>query len=403
MADLEIEALLQKTVGLKVTAVGETTVGHSVQRRMKALGITDKRVYVAKLKSSALELKELIEEVVIPETWFFRDSVPFKAFIQFLESKWIPKHNSGHLNVLSVPCSTGEEPYSLAMTLLHYGWPPEKFSIHAVDISSRSIARAKEAVYSEHSFRDEDIHYRDHYFQKKQKAFILHKTVREKVQFHVGNLLNNAFMNRLGIFDVIFFRNVLIYFDTLSRHQSIITLENILTDDGMLFVGHAEASLFSNSPFNPALYSRAFAFQKKPKQTFITAAGEPPPITTNQPIATRLFPNRPEPVTASADLKYARELADRGDISKAAAICEEHLKRSGSSAEALFLMAVIRDAAGDTEQAERLFHKTLYLKPDHEDALLFLLLQAEKKGDLLEARTLKQRIESIHKKNPPTS
>jgi len=70
MPDFEIESLLQKTIGLKVTSIGKATLDRSVQRRMKALSINDKKTYVEKLDSSVLELKELIEEVIIPETWF---------------------------------------------------------------------------------------------------------------------------------------------------------------------------------------------------------------------------------------------------------------------------------------------------------------------------------------------
>jgi chemotaxis protein methyltransferase WspC len=125
MADFEIEALLQKAMGLKVTSIGKPTLDRSVERRMKALSIDDKDAYVEKLKSSAHELKELIEEVVIPETWFFRDQEPFKAMIQYLVTQWAPIHQNNLFKVLSIPCSTGEEPYSLTMSLLSSGWPVE--------------------------------------------------------------------------------------------------------------------------------------------------------------------------------------------------------------------------------------------------------------------------------------
>ena len=237
MADFEIEALLQNTMGLKITSIGKATLDRSVQKRMQALTIADKGAYVKKLKSSALELKELIEEVVIPETWFFRDRESFKAMNQYLLSQWAPKQKNNFLKVLSMPCSTGEEPYSIAMSLLSSGWPAEKFSIHAVDISSRSIAKAKEGIYSEHSFRGADIAYKSHYFRKAPKDYILNKNVRDKVHFHSGNVLHQSFLEGLGLFDIIFFRNILIYFDSLSRHQAIATLDRILVDDGHPFCG----------------------------------------------------------------------------------------------------------------------------------------------------------------------
>jgi len=402
MADFDIEALLQKTMGLKVTSIGKSTLDRSVQRRMNSLSIASKEAYIEKLRSSSIELKELIEEVVIPETWFFRDQEPFKAMIQFLVTQWSPKHKNNLFKVLSVPCSTGEEPYSLTMSLLSSGWPADKFTVHAVDISHRSIARAKEGIYSEHSFRNTDLSYRSQYFKQKKKSYILKKNIRDKVHYHNGNVLNMAFMQGLGLFDVIFFRNVLIYFDALSRHQAISTLYKILADDGILFVGHAETNLFNNSPFTPAPYAQAFAFLKKSKKQLKSSAGEtiseksaPKKLKTS--FSKRLFPFQKKINKNQPDLNLARTLADKGDLGKATDICEEYLDQCGPSAQAFFLLGIIRDTAGDSEQAEKLFRKALYLEPNHEAALVFLSLLVEKNGDVNEANAIRQRIERMQK------
>jgi chemotaxis protein methyltransferase WspC len=405
MADFEIEALLQKTIGLKVTSIGKATLDRSILRRMKVLSINNKEAYVEKLKSSALELKELIEEVVIPETWFFRDSAPFKAMIQFLVKEWVPKHKNNIFKVLSIPCSTGEEPYSITMALLDSGWPKDKFTVHAVDISHRSIARAKEGVYSQHSFRGTDFDYRSRFFQKSQKYYVLNKIVRDKVHFHVGNVLNKNFMQGLGLFDVIFFRNVLIYFDGLSRHQAITTLHDILAEDGILFVGHAEANLFTSSPFTPATFLQAFAFHKKTSRQSSDAAPamvSPKPLQAvkKSPSIKRRYPFQHK-ITAKPDLKKARDLADRGELEKATEICEAYLDLCGPSAQAFFLLGIIRDSAGDPEQAEKLFRRALYLEPIHEEALVFLSLLVEKTGDIAEAKALKQRIARLLEKSVP--
>ena len=398
MADFEIESLLQKAIGLKVTSIGKATLDRSVQRRMRALSISDKNVYVKKLNSSILELRELIEEVIIPETWFFRDQGPFKAMTQFLLTQWAPKHKNNLLRVLSAPCSTGEEPYSLTMNLLESGWPSDKFTVHGIDISHRSIAKANEGFYKEHSFRRTDLSYQSKYFKQSNKSYILDKNVRDKVHFRTGNVLNRAFMEGLGVFDVIFFRNVLIYFDALSRHQAIATLYKILADDGILFVGHAEATLFNNSPFTPAHYSQAFAFHKKTDQIFRAAAREET-VLPNKPhekrkgsFAKRLFPARKKSDDVLPDLEIARKLADKGEFHKATDICESYLDQCGPSAQAFFLLGIIRNAVDDVNQAEKLFRKALYLDPNHEETLVFLSLLAEKTGDITEAKNLKQRI-----------
>jgi chemotaxis protein methyltransferase WspC len=398
MADFEIESLLQKAIGLKVTSIGKATLDRSVQRRMKALSITDKKTYVKKLNSSILELRELIEEVIIPETWFFRDQGPFKAMTQFLVTQWAPKHKNNLLRVLSAPCSTGEEPYSLSMTLLEFGWPSDKFTIHGIDISHRSIARAKEGIYKEHSFRGAELSYQSKFFKQSKNSYILDNKVRDKVHFRTGNVLNKTFMEGLGLFDVIFFRNVLIYFDSLSRHQAIATLYKILADDGILFVGHAEATLFNNSPFTPAHFPQAFAFHKKTDRIFRAAAREET-VQPNNPhekrkasFAKGLFPTRKKSDDALPDLEIARKLADKGEFHKATDICESYLDQCGPSAQAFFLLGIIRNAADEVKQAEKLFRKALYLDPNHEETLIFLSLLAEKTGDTAEAKNLKQRI-----------
>jgi chemotaxis protein methyltransferase WspC len=400
MADFEIEALLQKVMGLKVTSIGKSTLDRSVQRRMKALSIDNNDAYVDKLKSSHLELKELIEEVIIPETWFFRDREPFKAMSQFFINQWHPKHRNNLFRVLSSPCSTGEEPYSLTMTLLDSGWPADKFTVHGVDISHRSIAKAKKGLYTEHSFRGSDLSYQSKFFKKNKKIYTLNKNVRDKVHFHTGNVLNRAFMEGLGMFDVIFFRNVLIYFDALSRHQAIATLYKILADDGILFVGHAEANLFNNSPFTPAPYSQAFAFHKKTKQDIKVVAKESEEASKSHrkrktSFTKRLFPFQKKPKAEQPDLQVARDFADKGDFLKATDICEEYLDQCGPSAQAFFLLGIIRDAVDDIGQAKKLFRKALYLDPNHEETLFFLSILAEKTGDLTEAEKLKQRIRRL--------
>ena len=398
MSDFAIEALLQKTMGLKVTSIGKTTVDRSVQGRMKALSIDNKSDYLEKLKSSAVELRELIEEIVIPETWFFRDNEPFKALNRYLVSEWLPRHKDNILRILSVPCSTGEEPYSITMSLLGSGFPADKFTVHAVDISRRSLQRAREVLYTEHSFREKDRSYRSQYFQKTEKNYVLNKAVRKKVHFHNGNILNHLFMEGLGSFDIIFCRNVLIYFDALSRHQAIKTLNEILSDDGILFVGHAETNLYVNSVFTPTPFSQAFAFYKKPKETNNSNSVSVDPLRTRQKIAAAKHPypsQRRETGKNEPDLVVARQLADKGELADATRICEAYLDRYGPSAQAFFLLGIINDAADSISQAEKLFRKAVYLNPNHEEALVFLSLLAEKRGDVNEAKALQERINRL--------
>jgi chemotaxis protein methyltransferase WspC len=95
------------------------------------------------------------------------------------------------------------------------------------------------------------------------------------------------------------------------------------------------------------------------------------------------------------DLLFARQLADKGKLTEATNICEEYLDQYGPSAQAFFLLGIIYDAAEDTDRAEKLFRKAIYLNPKHEEALVFLSLLAEKQGDANEAKALQQRINRL--------
>lgn len=401
-ADLEIGALLKKAMGLQVESIGQSTLDRAINRRLKTIGLADKEAYVKKLNRSVMELHELVEEVVIPETWFFRDNHPFEALAGYLQ-KNKANNETETIRLLSVPCATGEEPYSLAMTLLDCGYPLNRFRIDAVDISKRALAVAKTATYGRHSFRSDDLSFRDRYFTKTaNNKFLLNKEIKDKVHFHLGNLLNPSFMQALGVFDVLFCRNVLIYLDVDSRQQAIATLNHLLREDGLLFIGHAEAGLFSGSRFTPAPYARAFAFTKKPL---------PPkkdPWTTDQ--TSRSKPKKaaaksvaPDVRTTTAEkgseeIRAARRLADQGNLDEAARICEKYIRDHGPSSEAYFLLGVTSDAAGDYKTAIKLLRQALYLEPDHLEALFLLSYLAERSGDKNAANAFMQRAQRVEER-----
>ncbi len=119
LADFEV--LLRQTMGLDAASVGSTTIERAVQQPMAALGLASTDDYLDKLRRSAEELQELVETVVIPETWFFRDPEAFSAMAHLVVEERLQVRPSDIVRVLSIPCSTGEEPYSIVMALLDAG------------------------------------------------------------------------------------------------------------------------------------------------------------------------------------------------------------------------------------------------------------------------------------------
>lgn len=415
MAASEIEAILRKTMGLKVSTIGQKTLDRAISRRIRALSLPDEQAYLQHLRSSLLELNELIEEVVIPETWFFRDQQPFDLLTQKI-NEWKKDNSKGFLRLLSAPCSSGEEPYSLVIALLESGWPINKFQVMALDISARSLARAQKGEYTENSFRSSDLRFRDRYFKMVDKKYILNREAHSKVHFRQGNLLNPAFMAGLGLFDIIFCKNVLIYLDGTSRKQAINSLKNLLVDDGIIFVGHAETAIFVENGFISLPFPHAFAFkkpeQKQPSEQIasidsrshqenrlklkkelkdapfnkaretVRETGQSPPVSNQS-------------ASPSSDLDAARRLADQGLLEEARAICMENLETHGPSPSAYFLLGLIQDTSDEPEKAEQSLRKAIYLKPDYIDALILLKLLAEKAGNTSGAQSFSRRIERL--------
>ena len=138
MSQVKIEALLLEKIGLAPSAISSNIIARAVSKRRLVCDLPDLQTYLQRLQSSTAELEELIEEVVVPETSFFRDRQPFTFLESHVKTEWLNNQNRGILRILSVPCSSGEEPYSIAITLLNAGLTPNRIHIDAVDISKKA-------------------------------------------------------------------------------------------------------------------------------------------------------------------------------------------------------------------------------------------------------------------------
>ncbi|HEY3935928.1 MAG TPA: CheR family methyltransferase [Bryobacteraceae bacterium] len=413
MAPIDFENLLRQAMGLDAGSVGSSTIERAVRSRMGATGLEQVDDYWCRLSNSAQELQNLIEAVVVPETWFFRDRPAFSVLVRLVMEERRSRRINSVLRLLSIPCSTGEEPYSIVMALLDAGLPPEQIHVDAVDISAQALARAKRATYGSNSFRGEDLNFRERYFQPYSRGSELMQWIRDKVRFHQGNLLYSEFRIADEPYDVVFCRNLLIYFDRERQEQAMRTLGRLLVDSGLLFVGPAEAFLASCSGFTSVNQAMSFAFRKnrKPQSeaapeirpVFVKAPKKPLPARTPSPVKADRLPLSvpPPPPAPPADLSTARSLADAGQLRKAAECCESYLRQHGPDAEPYYLLGVLRDAVGDRPAAAAYYRKVLYLEPDHLQALMHLALLIETQGDSAAAARLRERARRIegHRKD----
>jgi chemotaxis protein methyltransferase WspC len=402
------EGLLRQTMGLDAASIGSSAVERAVQARAAACRSENWHAYWELLSVTPSELQELIEAVVIPETWFFRDREAFAAMTRAAEES-LGTNGGRDVRLLSLPCATGEEPYSMAMALVESGMPADRFHIDAVDISARSLARATGALYGKNSFRGEHLGFRDRYFIRETQGYRLADRIRRQVHFAQANLFDSSLMGD-GIYDVVFCRNLLIYFDAPTQIRAINLLAGLLRQDGFLFVGPSETSLLVNFGFRSLKVALAFALKKgapsatpkaapghvarSPKRATSTPASTPSvrPATSRslgQPVLRTLPPAK----TILADV---HSLADQGHLAEAARHCEEYLRENGASAEALFLLGIIRDAAGSLREAADLYRKAVYLDPGHNLALSHLSLLLQRQGDAAGAKAVNDRLRRLN-------
>jgi chemotaxis protein methyltransferase WspC len=403
-----IEELLRKTIGLDPATVGTTSIQRIIRLRMKTLGLKQTEDYEHLLGTSHREWTELVEAVVVAETWFFRDRHPFAALVRLVLEEWLSAHPTRPVRLLSLPCSSGEEPYSMAIALVEAGVPVGRFPIDAIDISTHALARATKAVYGKNSFRGRDLVFRSRYFQQTKGGFALCPAIRNRVQFLCANLLGDDFPSDRGPYDFVFCRNLLIYFDRPTQRKAVERIRQLLAPSGVLFVGAAEQPLVIGQGFVSANLAMAFACRRTCQSPMLVGRGDseikllkalPPSVRSGRMSRSQPSLGRDgkcgsigSALSPLSGLDRARELADTGRLAEAAAVCEAHLKKNLMSAQAWYLLGLIRDAGGGADAADY-YRKALYLDPCHHDSLRQMSLLAEKNGDLARARTFRSRAE----------
>jgi chemotaxis protein methyltransferase WspC len=398
----QVEALLARVLGLDPASLGTTAVRELVDGRLRARGASDEATYLRMLETDKDELEQLLEAAVVHETWFFREPVAFECLKAFAEQR--ASRGAPALRVLSVPCSTGEEPYSIAMTLLDAGLATSAFAIEAVDVSEPALAAARRAVYGKNSFRGGQKA-NEAYFAARGSTFELRESVRRAVRFSAGNLLDPTLFPG-QTFDVVFCKNLLIYLDRAARKTAVATIARLLAPAGLLFAGHSESQEYLSLGFERFGESGSFAFRRPAPDAarsaaFAALAPSPAPArraAAVRPAAPRKpavppatkAPERPAP---REDLATARALADRGAAVDAMRVCETYLKRDAENAEAHCLLGLLKQSSGDLAAARANLERAVYLDPESHEALVHLALLHEQLGDRGAAAQLRRRAE----------
>jgi chemotaxis protein methyltransferase WspC len=394
-----IIGLLRARIGLELTSVGESAGVAAVRARMQALGLDSQERYLDALRERPGELDALVEEIVVSETWFFREPAAYLLLCERARARTVSAADP--YRVLSVPCATGEEPYSIAMALLDAGIARGSLVVRGVDVSRRALALAERAVYRDSSFRADSSRY-ERFFERYEGGRRVVESVRSSVQLGPGNVLDQSLCAGER-FDAVLCRNLLIYLDREARSAAFQNLKRLMRPDGLLFVGHAESAIAVDQGLWRTGDAACFAFtQQRPHK--LPSRRPPAARASNRPRAARAVrPARAPRTTEGAGravgkpapldtIDALRTLADRGELGVARTRCEALIKAT-PTAPAYALLGVVCQAGGDIAAAQHAFERALYLEPAHYESLVHLSLIHERAGQRELASALRKRAE----------
>jgi chemotaxis protein methyltransferase CheR len=442
--------LIRSRTGLRVQERDGSRLQALIERRAVELSVPGAAAFFELLEGADAQAQRewawLVPHLTTGESYFLRD----KGHVALLRDQLLPEliqrqRAARTLRLWSAGCSTGEEPYSLAI-LLHEILPDParwRISIGASDLNLAAIEKARRGIYSEWSFRSVEPETRDRYFRRTSAGWSVNEAVRARVQFYHGNFLDRgsiADMVEFHNLDLIVCRNVFIYFHPDAVRVALKHFEHALRPGGFLLLGHAEG--FGSEP--PGLSARphpdAMVYQKVEKTGVSRAAVESKAVAATPDTGGRATSGRApakqavwesasrateelleklskaqaflrsgeceravelaaqvverEPANRDALLILAQGCANLGRYPEAESWSRQSLARDPMSVAPHLLLAQLAEHQGDLEEARRLYRKIIYLAPSHAGSYLELAALYDRQND--PQRALKTRRTALH-------
>jgi chemotaxis protein methyltransferase CheR len=265
-----IGEFLYRRTGMVFTETKRYYVQRRVTDRMAETGATSFASYFARLRSDHRgEIEHFVNAFTVNETYFYREDHQLRCLTQdMLQERTLGKPRGGTIRIWSVPCSTGEEPYSIAVWLLE-NWPQvDAFDIEIVgsDIDTRALEAARAGEFGKRALMRLSPDVVGKYFVPAgPERWRILDDLRESVRFTSSNLVEPASTRQHGRFDVIFCRNVLIYFDEASRRLAAENLYEALVPGGFICLGHTESMSRISPLFEVRRYADAIVYQRPPE------------------------------------------------------------------------------------------------------------------------------------------
>ena len=417
---LQFNELISSHIGLNIREKDSELLCKTLVARIKSSKFGGPEEYFSFLQSdtqtSKQEWNELIILLTTGESYFFRDKGHFYLLQHIILPELIKAKGDHHtLRIWSAGCSSGEEPYSVAILLDRFfpdlrGW--EVF-ILGTDINEDSLGKARRGIYTDWSFRKMDEDVQRQYFSRNKDVWRIDGRIKRMVTFRQGNLIADDFSSRnaeISNMDIILCRNVFIYFKSEAVSGVINQCIPILNEGGYLITGHGE--LYGNdfSCLQTMLFPEAVIYKKHSE--YKREASEFKKKTRDAGIEKKVIAHpavsvpkvkKPSPEAVGKGkvvmdgrsddfdrvLSGARIYANAGDYEKAENACRMAIRGNAPSAEPYFLLAHIAEARGDDEEAKSCLKKVIYLDPACIAAYLEISGLYEKENDLPRAKKMR--------------
>lgn len=426
MDTASLETLLVDKTGLRIKPEMRPRLSDHVDKLMRRRAVKDLNAYMRLLGRDPNALQEVIDYLTVNETYFFREPAQIGVFVQTLVPEIMRRKSSGEkVRVLSAGCATGEEPYSLAIALAEQYKATrvrDRFHLAGVDIDRMAIEKARKGIYGQGSFRRFDSGLLSRYFdpcRDRVGGRIIRPEIRRLIDFRRGNLLEAPYPDDLKDMDVVFYRNVSIYFDAVVRKRIFRNLSKVLLPGGFLILSATETLSHDFHLLDLVERDGLFLYVKtRSEGSREAAAGRifspPPPIAPKPPAAP------PDSPRSNAD-RYAEALEtaatrSRGDalkrldsliadapdfipaktlkaailayrdaarIDEAETLCEAALALDPWCVEAQLLMGIVAKIRDDRPEAIKRFKAVVYNRTDNWLAHFYLagIYQAEGQDD----------------------
>jgi chemotaxis protein methyltransferase CheR len=362
----------------------------SLTARASRLGFSNHLEYFRLLKRDEPEFKELMNLVTINETSFFRFPGQFEALRDSVVPEIIEGKSTTNrsFRAWSAGCSTGEEPYTIAMSLLESSLPEAGFAskVLGTDVSTQALDRAREAVYRAKALAHLPQQVVQRWFEPVAGGHRPISAVRDLVDFSYHNLIKEPYpLSLIGNWDVIFCRNVTIYFKSESTRRVVNNFYDALNPGGYLFIGHSESLTSITDRFETVELNGVFVYRKpRPRRH----------ISFDEVVAQRERERRgslsesltleggaPDPEQVAACVSEAYQLLEQGKPTEARAAADRALAVDASSIEALIVRAYTHADDGDLDAASEEARRVLRIDPLVASAHYILGLIHQRQGD----------------------